>query len=310
VGPPAPVEPEPEPAGVRVSPPVVFAIALSVLVHVLILLFLTQRFIFPSDAGAASDGDEGTHLAIVTDSQLTELVEASLTMRSPEAPALADPMSPEIDFDSPISAEAIANLDPGDSAALLRTGDPDDLEQIDASSVTAAASSFFGLEARGMRFAYVVDVSSSMSRDDRLETLQRELVRSIEALEARSEFVVVIYASDARVVGPRRWQPATEQARSEVAREISAFRAAGLTEPVPAFEIVLSLRPKPDAVFFMTDGDFDSSDAGVIARLNDAGSRRTPINTITFVDREGELVMRRIARESGGRYRHVAGPGS
>ena len=62
-------------------------------------------------------------------------------------------------------------------------------------------------------------------------------------------------------------------------------------------------RIKPDAIYFMTDGEFDQSIADIIIRRNK--ERPMPVHCITFVSREGESVMRRIARETGGTYTHI-----
>ncbi|MFI4872787.1 MAG: hypothetical protein ACIARQ_13310, partial [Phycisphaerales bacterium JB061] len=70
---------------------------------------------------------------------------------------------------------------------------------------------------------------------------------------------------------------------------------------------VYDIRPRPDAIYFMTDGEFDESIADIIIRRNK--ERPMPVHCITFVSREGESVMRRIARETGGTYTHIARPG-
>jgi hypothetical protein len=77
--------------------------------------------------------------------------------------------------------------------------------------------------------------------------------------------------------------------------------------PFPAFEVVFSLRPRPDAIYFMTDGQFEPSVAVELARLN--VEDRIPIHCICFVSKEAEALMKKIAEDSGGTYTYVAGPG-
>ena len=47
---------------------------------------------------------------------------------------------------------------------------------------SGAGAEFFGIRARGQRFAYVVDISGSMGQNGRLELALGELVRSLAAL--------------------------------------------------------------------------------------------------------------------------------
>src|SRR5438046_2601550 len=58
----------------------------------------------------------------------------------------------------------------------------------------------------------------------------------------------------------------------------------GGTEPLTAFKIVMTLRPKPDAIYFMTDGEFNEDNATAVARMN--AEWRIPIHCLTFVSRE------------------------
>jgi hypothetical protein len=88
---------------------------------------------------------------------------------------------------------------------------------------------------------------------------------------------------------------------------VPLIAAEGATEPLSAFKIVFTLKPKPDAIYFMTDGEFDEGAAAVIARMN--AEWKIPIHCLTFVSREGERVMKKIAADSGGTYAHVSGPG-
>ena len=79
----------------------------------------------------------------------------------------------------------------------------------------------------------------------------------------------------------------------------------GDTEPLPAFEAAFTrLRPRPDAIFFMTDGLFRPDVADAIPTLN-AGPKPVPIHSISLMDRGAEALLRKIAADSGGTYRHV-----
>jgi Mg-chelatase subunit ChlD len=95
--------------------------------------------------------------------------------------------------------------------------------------------------------------------------------------------------------------------RAEVARWLQDLSAAGGTDPTPAFMQAFQLSPAPDAIFFMTDGLFEEHVVDHVAQMNRQSGREVQINTISFMDTSAEPLMRRIASDSGGRYRHVAG---
>lgn len=177
---------------------------------------------------------------------------------------------------------------------------------------TGGSTAFFGVEARGSRFVYIVDVSGSME-GAKLGTLKKELINSLEKLTDGSHFVVYFFASEtfslfARTDGAReRWINATSKEKERAERVIMDIASGGGTVPAPAFVKAFTLSPKPDAIYFMTDGLFDAELADRVVRMNREG-RTIPIHCIAFGDRSSEGLMRRIARESEGTYTFVEGP--
>ncbi len=71
--------------------------------------------------------------------------------------------------------------------------------------------------------------------------------------------------------------------------------------------MVFKLTPRPEAIYFMTDGLFDPALAQKLVWLN-SGSRRIPIHCIAFVSRDSEVTMKEIAERSGGTYTYIEGP--
>jgi hypothetical protein len=137
--------------------------------------------------------------------------------------------------------------------------------------------------------------------------LKTELDKSVAGLE-NATFFVALFSSDAKPMGGRLdWVAANDSGKQWARRTIPLIAAEGETIPVPAFKMIFTLRPRPDAIYFMTDGEFDKDYANQIARLNE--EPRIPIHCITFTSKEGEDVMRKIALDSGGTYTHVPGPG-
>ena len=101
---------------------------------------------------------------------------------------------------------------------------------------------------------------------------------------------------------------ATREAHvAETTQWINDVEANGGTNPLPALLYALSMRP--DAIYFLSDGQFDPTTIQELRirnrpnlRLN---TRMIPIHTIAFYDRFAEGLMRQIARNSGGEYRFV-----
>jgi hypothetical protein len=286
-----------------------FAIALSACVHLGLMVVLALIVLKPPpSAGAGKDPE--TSLAIVSEVDLATLAASAMSVESP-AFAMPTPQDPFADQTSDITIDLATNLlspDVPDGLGGVRDGDLG--EGLDSALGGAGAASFFGVEARGSRFAYIVDVSGSMA-DERIGALKRELLASVLALGEQAQFTIVVYNSQSFSLTDSRWWTADEDSKARVRREISALQATGGTEPMQAFRMVFAMKPLPDAVYFMTDGEFADNEAVIstVARLNDTGSRPTPIHCITFIEDGAADVMQKIARRSRGTYRHVPAPG-
>ncbi|MBS0196547.1 MAG: VWA domain-containing protein [Planctomycetes bacterium] len=167
-------------------------------------------------------------------------------------------------------------------------------------------TSFFGIEASGNRFAYLVDVSSSM-QGKRLLLLQQELTKSVHKMDAGSEFIMVAFASDKQVLGERtEWREASESGKRWARAQIGLLAANGNTEPLSGFKVLFTMRPRPDAIFFMTDGEFDPAVVKDVADMN--AKLRIPIHCICLGSKQGEEQMKTIAEQSRGTYRFVPEP--
>jgi hypothetical protein len=141
----------------------------------------------------------------------------------------------------------------------------------------------------------------------RLRTLKRELTQSIQGLLEHTTFYVIFFQSVALPINDtNKWIVGSDVGKAWAVQRVQGVAAFGGTEPWPAFERAFQMRPAPEAIYFMTDGNFDPSVATRIQAQN-TGARKIPIHCITLVDRSGEEVMRKIAADSGGTYVHVEG---
>ncbi|WFB36096.1 VWA domain-containing protein [Kiritimatiellota bacterium B12222] len=191
---------------------------------------------------------------------------------------------------------------------------------------------FMGNTEKGNRFAFVIDYSQSMSRDQ-LAVMKHDLLNAIEAV-GEEGLVTVLFFS-----GPV-WRP--DQDAQEVAKywegdqKIGWKLKEGAEGPNPQWlvphannllalermiyqtpttygtdwyhplKIVLDMEPRPDMVFFMTDGanSADSSEK-TISYIKSLPPYQIRINTIALgVDKKKVRPLEDIAKLTGGNFRH------
>ncbi|MCH8507869.1 MAG: hypothetical protein LAT64_03770 [Phycisphaerales bacterium] len=291
----------------------------SLVIHLLIVLLaaiVSIRF-QTGDAGGAGDG--GVEFAILDSSALAEdsrpyLQTARETVdTSPAESLVVSDLLAETAMERSVDdlSESIApSLDPGGGGISAL-----DAETGSAGAGSGEGGSFFGLEARGRRFAYIVDISGSMNvlvggGRTRWEHTRDELLRSIRSLDPDAEFHVQLFSSGSySLFGVDAWTKSTPMNRRLAADTLYGTHPSGGTLPMSAFETVFRLDPKADAIYFMSDGEVAGADAFLanVRRLN--SGRRIPIHCILVGDlggsdalRRAENMMRTLASQSGGRY--------
>lgn len=314
-------------------------VLVSLLVHVLVLATAgAWRIGRPADAPEQRVGTQ-VQFAVMSELELAEVTDTSAL--DAEGPRSVE--SVELDLqpltDALDGAEVEELLErPADLAASPVTSPSGNVPVSGAtgaagSSGAGGGASFFGLEARGRRFCYIVDVSTSMNQASWIDDLtgargpqryvvtKAELNRSVAGLIESAEFSIVLYAGTAEaLLGSARWVDATDANKALARQRIGlidpgeqgrlGIREDG-TEPATGFRLAFKLRPPPDAIYFMTDGAFAEEHVEQIRQLN--ASLAIPIHCILFAEAGSSLteqvepMMRRIARESGGSYRQVEG---
>jgi len=273
----------------------------------LLFLVLSGFLFFGRSAGSVAGGTT-FELAVVSEAELAEL-QAAAEDAQPMVPEASAETSPEPleQSTAPEAGEALGGVEELGAEGLGGAGD---IGTSIGSGIGGASggASFFGLEAQGQRFAYIVDVSGSMGVGGKIDALRRELTNSVRELDANASFLVIPFSDVAfELDGRQGWHEATEGGKRWSARAIARLEPMAGTKPDGGFQIALGLRPKPDAIFFMTDGEFEPGVADVVARLN--RDLRVPIHCICFVSQASEPLMRKIAKDSGGSYGFVPGAG-
>lgn len=279
---------------------------LSLVVHV-VLFILAAMIMTGGGGGDSPTPGAAIEFAVMSESDLDEFQAEELSVDQPSSEELLDQLT-DVSADPLLDAPISDLIEPTSRLEADITGGGGDLNSAGdgaAGGSGTGSASFFGIEARGNRFAYVVDVSGSMDREGRMGGMQSELGNSISGMPDHVGFFVVFFADTAFPLGERRkWTDADGSGKRWARESIARLTPLGATNPLPAFEMVYDIRPRPDAIYFMTDGEFDESIADIIIRRN--LERPLPIHCITFMSREGEAVMRRIARETSGTYTHIA----
>lgn len=316
----------------------VVGFVISIWVHLLLWIIAAMIHIPYSNADAGGQGEQVVEFAVMSEIDLTPPGEPDTTAQIPASAAsspssieqldtLADLVGADPDIMSDQQVELSMSV--SDLTSSSGTGFDADVTGFGAAG-SGAGASFFGLEAQGRRFVYIIDVSGSMDSEafdnhSRLHVTRSELSRSVSGLLETSEFAILLFAFDSGSLYPRSWIPATERnvidARARIgslSTDSDALRKWGInrpqgTDPRDAFEDAFRLRPSADAIYFMTDGEFDETIVEFIANLNRRA--RMPVHCVLFTETDSgvqiksEPRMREIARQSGGQYTLVTGRG-
>lgn len=163
---------------------------------------------------------------------------------------------------------------------------------------------FFGSQAEGNSFVFIVDNSGSMN-GPRFYRAINELKTAIEGLEKDQTFYVIFYNSVAVPMPVRRVRKlfrATKRNKKKAIKWINQQRPGGGTMPHEA--VAIALKMKPQVIFFLTDGDMDRNVRTVFIN-NNKRSIKTVVHTIAFQFRGGEVILKGIAKDNKGRYRFI-----
>ena len=290
-----------------VASPVAVALLWSLVAH-LTGIAATSLVGMSGPVSPTPDAAEPVEFAFMSDDELEPIREIRFDDGSPAVETeLTERVPLEIQTEPLLEKGGL--LDPTSVGVEISSGGGDVGQSTESLSGASTGNvSFFGVEAQGSRFAYIVDVSGSMRDRDKWLTTADEIERSVFSLPGHAEFVVLLFQSNSGFLTPRRrWQRADEDSKRSMRAALDTVTPDGGTEPLPAFTMLYRMRDKPDAIFFMTDGIFPAEVTDRIARIN--RRHRIPINTIFFGTAAGNAAatdnMRVIARQSGGRFRHV-----
>lgn len=162
--------------------------------------------------------------------------------------------------------------------------------------------SFFGKEVQADTVAFVIDASKSMS-GLRFQRAKTELVAALGKLQPEQRFFVVFYTNETYPMffpdNTVELIEANQRNLGRVFHWIDQSQVQGGTQPQLAMAMTLKL--KPDVVFFLSDGDIPFETQGIVKFNNDGSA----VHTITFGSDVGSKIMRQIALRNDGEYRFI-----
>ena len=218
-------------------------------------------------------------------------------------------------IDAPTAAQADLGESPGPgtgdelASALGHGGDlPDDAEPSDGQAQEEPIrgkgyATFCGLEAKGYRFVFIVDSSGSM-QGQRFSAACQELMTSITDLDEHQSFYVIFFnATEYPQAYPHidnEMSPAGVASLERLTAWMRGVVPNGWTNPDGAIRRGLDL--KPDAIFLLTDGEFNQGGALSVIRRH---KFRAAIHTVAFASAEGAPMLQEIAARTGGTFRFV-----
>ena len=281
-------------------------IALSLLLHITIMIWLATVYRMRAEVGSPTP--VSFDFTVLPDSALSELDAVDLSDLASEVGDALDQAATPDDLSAELTDSTALEIDlsVGSLPVLGGAGGASGSGEGFGSGAGGGGASFFGLTARGTRFAYIVDISGSMEMGDRMPVMVEELCQSVLRLPDNAHFYLVFFASGYSTPPMQRgWQLARRPTTHRFARWIrSDIVPGGGTYPRESFEHVFELSIRPDAIFFLTDGEIPGGTADAVAAMN-TGRRRVAIHTIAFGDASSQDELRRMARDSGGTYRYV-----
>ena len=186
-------------------------------------------------------------------------------------------------------------------------------------------SSFFGTARPGKHAVYIVDFSLSMTSDvtkggTRIAALKKEMVRSINALSERMNFTVIFFSHNAWSIDapgsapadqgwnglgatPQvKWYPALPKVKDEFLAKVQAMQAQGNTNWYPPLKMAFAMKPAPDTVYLLSDGEPRDYDQ-VLNDMSEINPHKVPVDTIAFeLPGTPARYMLDVAKATGGQF--------
>ena len=242
----------------------------------------------------------------------------------------AQKMDMQIDQTEPIELPESSDIAPMLTDALSVSGAQaltDEYESISPAGIersfdstedgATAGVKFFGVKGKGTRFVFIIDCSGSMDEYKRWRRATRELKSSINNLMEPQEFLVLLYNSYTVAMNNRAPKLVTANRENQTAaiNWLAKQQPGGTTYVATSLKKAFELRP--DAIFLLSDGEFDDLPLveAVLQHFNGSATGRAeaqsyerlpeemiPVHTISLGGKSGAWTMQKIAEQNQGTY--------
>jgi hypothetical protein len=240
-----------------------------------------------------------------------------------QAKAISDIAAPDID---------IKALEINPSIAISPMGDVGDVRvKVDMSALGKAFNStFMGMKSSANKICFIIDYSASMKGRDKV--MRYELCKAIDKLPAVGSVAVIFFSGPTWVAGenakalhgkwkgdnskngwkpvggyePKRpkWLPVTPSNKKKLIKAVHDTPLTFGTVWDNSFEWAFYMNPKPDVIYFMTDGNANDKFKGMDLIKTKRGG--TKIYTIGYGAPNGaKKPLEEIAAMSGGKSKFV-----
>lgn len=158
---------------------------------------------------------------------------------------------------------------------------------------------------------FTIDVSGSMSADNRLGLVKRSLGLLLQQLDERDQVAIVVYGDSARVALP----PTNASDKERIGAAIHSLRSEGSTNVQAGLELAYTQALKAfkpqgvNRVILLSDGVANNGIThadGIFARVKARASEGITLTTVGFgMGDYNDVLMERLADQGDGQYAYV-----
>jgi len=191
-------------------------------------------------------------------------------------------------------------------------------------------ASFFGMKAKGNRFAFLIDYSASM-KPDQLKVMKRELIKTLATFNSNVQVSLIFFSGPSFIAGtdpkkaatnwdspgrdahnflPKKgWKPpvpkwlaCTKSTKSRLQKHIMETPVSFGTDWRNPFNMAYTMNPRPQVIFFMTDGSTRNPHETVEKVKK---NRTIQVNSIAFgiPNEKAEEPMKEMAKATKGTFK-------
>ena len=191
-------------------------------------------------------------------------------------------------------------------------------------------ASFFGMQAKGNRFAFLIDYSRSM-QPDQLKVMKHELIKTLKSFNSSVQVSLIFFSGPSFIAGqdpnqvranwdnpgggfnnfvPKKgwkppvpkWHTCTPTTKSNLEKHIRGTPTTGGTDWRNPFNMAYSMNPRPQVIYFMTDGATRNPQETVEKVKR---NRAIQVNSIAFgiPNAQAEEPMREMAKATRGTFK-------